>query len=57
MKALLWILLVVTVAANVSTSFAFDGGKQVAISVCTGTVAIASAAGLFLMRNKRVKGS
>ncbi|MFD7431639.1 hypothetical protein ACFV6Z_31985 [Streptomyces sp. NPDC059818] len=57
MKALLWILLVVTVAANVSTSFAFDGGKQVAISICTGTVAIASAVGLFLMRNKRVKGS
>ncbi|MFF7655099.1 hypothetical protein ACFZCY_35565 [Streptomyces sp. NPDC007983] len=56
MKALLWILLVAAVAANVSTSFAFDGGKQVAISVSTGTVAIASAIVLFLLRDKRAKG-
>ncbi|MFD4374851.1 hypothetical protein [Streptomyces sp. NPDC058486] len=55
MKALLWVLLVAAVAVNVSTSFAFDGGKQVAISVSTGSVALGTAAALFLTRSKRAK--
>ncbi|MCP9959876.1 MULTISPECIES: hypothetical protein [Streptomyces] len=56
MKVLLWLLLVAAVAANVSTSFAFDGGKQVALSVSTGGIALASAACLFLTRDKRRAG-
>ncbi|MCZ2525339.1 hypothetical protein ACFW9F_24840 [Streptomyces sp. NPDC059506] len=55
MKALLWVLLVAAVAVNASTSFAFDGGKQIAISVGTGIIALASAAALFLLRPKRAK--
>lgn len=53
MKALLWILIVVFSAINVATSFAFDGGKQVAISVSTGVVVLASVAGLIMMRVKQ----
>ncbi|MER7989958.1 hypothetical protein ABTY53_30865 [Streptomyces noursei] len=53
LKALLWILLVTAIVTNVSTSFAFEGAKQVVISVSTGSVVIASAVCLFLTRNKR----
>ncbi|MEU8780798.1 hypothetical protein [Streptomyces sp. NPDC048637] len=53
MKALLWFVLVVAVAFNVTTSFAFDGVQQVLVSVGSGVVVIGSAVGLFLMRTKR----
>lgn len=49
MKALLWLLLVAAAVVNVSTSFAFDGGKQIAISVSTGAVVIGAAVCLILM--------
>ncbi|GAA2583662.1 hypothetical protein ACWCO0_13960 [Streptomyces tubercidicus] len=53
MKALLWCVLVVAVLFNVSTSFAFDGVRQVLFSVGSGVVVLGSAVGLFLMRTKR----
>ncbi|MEU9118395.1 hypothetical protein AB0C96_00785 [Streptomyces sp. NPDC048506] len=53
MKALLWFVLIVAVAVNVSTSFAFDGLQQILISVSSGVVVLGSAVGLFLMRGKR----
>ncbi|MFE3649684.1 MULTISPECIES: hypothetical protein [unclassified Streptomyces] len=53
LKALLGCALVLAVVVNVATSFAFDGVQQVVISVGTGSVAIASAAALFLMRERR----
>ncbi|MGW9170493.1 hypothetical protein [Streptomyces decoyicus] len=53
MKALLWFVLCVAVAVNVSTSFAFDGVQQVLISVASGAVVIGSGVGLFLKRTRR----
>ncbi|MEU8681119.1 hypothetical protein [Streptomyces sp. NPDC048611] len=53
MKALLWFVLVVAVAFNVTTSFAFDGVQQVLVSVGSGIVVIGSAVGLFLRRTRR----
>ncbi|MER5259273.1 hypothetical protein [Streptomyces sp. NPDC002855] len=51
-KALLWLVLAITLAADVSTSFAFDGVRQVLISVCTGAVMLGSGVALFLLREK-----
>ncbi|MCQ0024990.1 hypothetical protein M4914_19990 [Streptomyces somaliensis DSM 40738] len=53
MKILLWILLVVALAANAYSTFAFQGGKQTAVSAVSGTIALASAVTLFLTRKKR----
>ncbi|MGW7019432.1 hypothetical protein ACWGGS_08820 [Streptomyces decoyicus] len=53
MKALLWCVLCIAVVVNVSTSFAFDGVRQVLISVASGVVVIGSGVGLFLTRTKR----
>ncbi|MFF2805692.1 hypothetical protein ACFVT2_00670 [Streptomyces sp. NPDC058000] len=53
LKALVWCALAVALVVNVATSFAFDGVQQVLISVGTGSVVIASAAALFLMRRRR----
>ncbi|KOG07161.1 hypothetical protein ACFQ6B_16590 [Streptomyces wedmorensis] len=52
MRALLWLLLAASVVANVfiSTFAGWTGGLQVAGSVCTGTVLLGSAAGLWLTR-------
>lgn len=52
MKSLLVLVLIAAIAVNVSTSFAFDGALQIIVSVGTGVIAIGSAAGLFLLRNK-----
>ncbi|MFC6879103.1 MULTISPECIES: hypothetical protein [Actinomadura] len=53
MKPVLWFVLAVAIAVNVSTSYAFDGATQIVISVVTGVFAIGSAAGLFLLRGDR----
>ncbi|MFD4987733.1 hypothetical protein [Streptomyces sp. NPDC058374] len=50
MKPLLWILLVAALAANVSTSFAFEGVTQIVVSVGTGLVVLACAGGLSAIR-------
>lgn len=53
MKPSLWIVFALALVTNVSTSLAFDGVKQVLISVGTGVVTLGSAAALFLLREKR----
>ncbi|UNO38433.1 hypothetical protein [Streptomyces sp. MST-110588] len=53
MKALLWFLLIVGIAANVAASLAFDGGKQAVVSVGTGIVVIGAGVGLYLTRTNR----
>ncbi|WP_167352203.1 hypothetical protein [Streptomyces vietnamensis] len=52
MRALLWLLLAASVLANVfiSTFAGWSGGLQIAGSVCTGTVLLGSAVGLWLTR-------
>ncbi|MFE9043821.1 hypothetical protein ACFY9F_20430 [Streptomyces sp. NPDC012421] len=52
MRPLLWLLLTVSVLANVavSTFAGWTGAPQIAGSVGTGVVVIASAAGLWLTR-------
>ncbi|MEV5982762.1 hypothetical protein [Streptomyces sp. NPDC052114] len=52
MKALLWSVLVVALAVNVSTSFAFDGVQQALISVVTGVVTLGAGVTLFLTRRR-----
>ncbi|MFJ5223994.1 hypothetical protein [Streptomyces sp. NPDC088400] len=52
MKALLWLLLAVAVAANAVTSFILVGTTQILVSLVTGVVVIASGVGLFLTREK-----
>jgi hypothetical protein len=52
MKPLLWGLLTIALVANVSTSFAFNGVTQTLVSVGTGVVVLASAAGLYVLREK-----
>ncbi len=53
MKPLLWLLLVVALIVNVSTSFLWDGLTQVMVSVPTGVVFLGSAVALWLMRDKQ----
>ncbi len=53
MKPLLWLLLVVALVVNVSTSFVWDGLTQVAVSIPTGVVFLGSAVGLWLLRDKQ----
>ncbi|MFC4565662.1 hypothetical protein ACFO4E_27710 [Nocardiopsis mangrovi] len=53
MKALLWIVLVIAVAANVSANFTAGGVAQLAVSGATGLVVLASAGGLVLLRERR----
>ncbi|AIA04931.1 hypothetical protein ACFU90_20470 [Streptomyces noursei] len=53
LKALLWCVLTLAVAVNVSTSFVFDGVQQVLLSVGTGTVVLACVAALLLLRARR----
>lgn len=52
MKLLFWAVLAIALAANVSTSFAFDGVTQILVSVGTGVVVLGSAAGLYALRDK-----
>lgn len=52
MKALLWLVLAISLVVNVSTSFAFDEVQQVLISVGTGVATLGSGVALFLMREK-----
>lgn len=52
MKALLWLLLAVAVAANAVTGFILVGTTQMIVSLVTGVVVIASGVGLFLTREK-----
>ncbi|MFJ2774514.1 hypothetical protein [Streptomyces sp. NPDC087300] len=52
MKALLWLVLAAALVVNVSTSFAFDGVRQVLISAGTGVVALGTGVGLFLTRRR-----
>ncbi|RII12379.1 hypothetical protein DSC45_26300 [Streptomyces sp. YIM 130001] len=52
MKALLWFVLVCSLAFNVSTSFMWSGGTQVAFSVVSGVVFLGSAFSLWLLRDK-----
>ncbi|MER7989365.1 hypothetical protein ABTY53_27805 [Streptomyces noursei] len=52
-KALLRCVLTLAVAANVLTGFALDGVQQVLLRVGTGTVVVACAAALFLLRARR----
>ncbi|MGY0060203.1 hypothetical protein ACWY4P_27280 [Streptomyces sp. LZ34] len=53
MKSLLWIALMIALVANVLTSFTFDGVTQILVSVGTGVVVLASAAGLYVLRDKQ----
>ncbi|MCP9956909.1 MULTISPECIES: hypothetical protein [Streptomyces] len=53
MKILLWILLVAGIATNAYSTIALQGGKQTLVGAAGGTVAVASAIGLFLTRKKR----
>ncbi|MFC9592018.1 hypothetical protein [Streptomyces sp. NPDC056944] len=52
MRALLWLLLAASVLANVfiSTFAGWTGPLRIVGSVCTGTVLLASAVGLWLTR-------
>lgn len=54
MKSLLWVVLVVALGVNVSTSLAFDGVLQVLLSVLTGVVTIGCVVGLLMLRRQRV---
>ncbi|NGO79501.1 hypothetical protein G6045_28175 [Streptomyces sp. YC504] len=53
MKPLLWLLLVVALIVNVSTSFLWEGLTQVAVSIPTGVLFLGSAVGLWLLRDKQ----
>ncbi|SDJ53105.1 hypothetical protein [Streptomyces indicus] len=52
MKPLLWLVLVAALVVNVSSSFLWEGATQVAVSIPTGVVLLASAVGLWLLRDK-----
>ncbi|MER6139469.1 hypothetical protein ABT174_05340 [Streptomyces sparsogenes] len=52
MKSLLWAVLTLGLVVNASTSFVFDGIQQLLISIATGVVVLASAAGLYVLRDK-----
>lgn len=54
MRALLWLLLAVSVLANVfvSTFSGWTGGLEIVGSVCTGVVLIGSGVGLWLTRSR-----
>ncbi|MEW2162342.1 hypothetical protein AB0912_05005 [Streptomyces sp. NPDC007084] len=53
MKPLLWLLLVVALIVNVFAGLLGDGMTQAAVSVPAGVVFLGSAAGLWLLRDKR----
>ncbi|MEU5031090.1 hypothetical protein [Streptomyces milbemycinicus] len=52
MKSLLWALLTIALVANVFTSITLSGVTQMLVSVGTGVVVLASAAGLYVLRDK-----
>ncbi|MFJ2774517.1 hypothetical protein [Streptomyces sp. NPDC087300] len=54
MKVLLWLVLLVALAVNISSSFVFDGAPQAAVSVATGLTALAAGITLYLTRDRRV---
>lgn len=54
MKSLLWLVLSAALAANVFLSVAVEeGGLQIALSVTAGVIALASGAGLWVLRDSR----
>ncbi|MGC5346335.1 hypothetical protein ACPXCE_06060 [Streptomyces sp. DT24] len=54
MKALLWLVLLMAVVANVSLSFGVaDGGLCVALSAISGLVVLASGIALWTLREPR----
>lgn len=53
MKVLLWLVLLVALAVNISSSFVFDGAQQAVISVATGLAALAAGITLYVTRDKR----
>ncbi|MEU7582695.1 hypothetical protein AB0B50_34520 [Streptomyces sp. NPDC041068] len=52
MKALLWTVLLIALAVNVSTSFVFDGAQQALISVGTGVLALGTGVTIYLTRRR-----
>ncbi|WP_326767417.1 hypothetical protein OG978_25480 [Streptomyces sp. NBC_01591] len=53
MKALLWIVFCAAIAANVSLNFLMEeNGLQIALSVVAGVTALASGAGLWMLRRE-----
>ncbi|WP_187285287.1 hypothetical protein [Streptomyces sp. OR43] len=54
MKPLLWTMLLVALVANVSLNFMVEQeGLHIALSVVSGVVVLASAAGLWMLRGPR----
>ncbi|MFJ2089714.1 hypothetical protein ACIOEW_10630 [Streptomyces sp. NPDC087901] len=54
MKPLLWTVLVAALVANLSLNFLVDQeGLHIALSVVSGVVLLASAAGLWVLRSPR----
>lgn len=52
MKSLLWAVLAIALVANVFTSITLSGVTQMLVSIGTGVVVLASAAGLYALRDK-----
>ncbi|MEU1944460.1 hypothetical protein ACFW95_19895 [Streptomyces sp. NPDC059474] len=52
MKPLLWLVLTLAVLVNAASSLAFTGTEQAVISVVTGLIAIGTATGLYLTRDR-----
>ncbi|MFD7718519.1 hypothetical protein [Streptomyces sp. NPDC059814] len=53
-KPLLWFVLLVAIVANVSLNFLVgQGGLNIALSIVSGVVVLASAAGLWMLRSPR----
>jgi hypothetical protein len=52
-KALLWMLLAVSVAANVFLGFAADGAFRIVLSALSGLLGLAAVAGLLAVRRSR----
>ncbi|GHE72269.1 hypothetical protein GCM10018785_45660 [Streptomyces longispororuber] len=52
MKFLLWLVLAVGVLVNAFSSFAFDGTREVVVSVVTGAAVIGSITALVLTRER-----
>ncbi|MFF3646103.1 hypothetical protein [Streptomyces sp. NPDC002564] len=52
MKALLWLLLLVALGVNISSSFLLDGAPQALVSVASGLTALGAGLALYLTRKK-----
>lgn len=54
MKIMLWLVLAVALAANISSSFVIDDGtRQALVSVTTGVIALGCGVALYVTRDKR----